>query len=372
MKKVAFITTSSSSVLNFRAELIEALLGKPVEIHVIAPDFDQATKSDLRKMSVIPHDCKFSRTGLNPFDNLLGIVRMYRVLAMVKPDILFCYFAKAVIFGTLVGYLLRVERRVAMIEGLGSMYVDQAVTFKRRLVRKLMNVLYGFSLKRSHATVFLNQQDEADFRRMGLLSGVTVRQLGGIGIDLDKWRPVKGTDRPTTFMLAARMLRQKGVVEFCEAAKLVKEQHPEARFVLLGDVDSNPDSLTPDEINQWVSRGIVEWPGFVDPAVWLKECDVFVLPSYYREGVPRSSQEALAMGLPLITTDNVGCRETVDDGVNGFLVPIQDTRTLAERMIRFIQNPGLAYEMGKRSRRLAEAKFNVKEKVRIQLDILGV
>ena len=283
-----------------------------------------------------------------------------------------CYFAKAVIFGTFVGYLLRSGASCRHDRGAWIDICRLCRYLQTALCTQIDEFLYGFSLGKSHATVFLNQQDEDDFRRMGLLSGVAVYQLGGIGIDLKKWRPVKRTDRPKTFMLAARMLRQKGVVEFCEAAKLVKAEYPEARFVLLGDVDSNPNSLRSEEIREWVSQGVVEWPGFVDPAVWLRDCDVFVLPSYYREGVPRSSQEALAMGLPVITTNNVGCREIVDEGVNGFLVPVRDPQAVAEKMTRFIQDPELGFEMGRQSRRLAEEKFNVEEKVQIQLDILGI
>lgn len=131
-----------------------------------------------------------------------------------------------------------------------------------------------------------------------------------------------------TFLLAARLLREKGIVEYAEAARLVKALHPEARFVLLGGLDPNPGGLGQPEVQSWVTEGLLEWPGHVAVKPWLAQTSVYVLPSYYREGVPRSTQEAMAMGRAVITTHAPGCRETVDDGVNGFLVPVRDVPAL--------------------------------------------
>ncbi|MDC0042593.1 glycosyltransferase [Paracoccaceae bacterium] len=175
---------------------------------------------------------------------------------------------------------------------------------------------------------------------------------------------------PVTFIMSARLLREKGVEVYADAARQVKLLHPSTRFILLGGLDLNPSSLTLDEVNEWVSEGFLEWPGHVSVLEWLAVSSVFVLPSYYREGVPRSSQEALAMGLPIITTDSVGCRETVIDGINGYLVPIKSVDSLVHKMLAFVNNPTLINKMGKCSRQIAESKFSEEEKISMQLDIL--
>jgi len=165
--------------------------------------------------------------------------------------------------------------------------------------------------------------------------------------------------KPVTFILIARMLREKGIYEFVEAARQVRSRYPAVRFLLVGGVDQNPGSLTETELRGWVNEGLVEWPGHVtDVRPWFAQASVFVLPSY-REGVPRCSQEAMAMGRPVITTDSIGCRETVADGVNGFMVPVRDPVSLARAMIRFIESPDLIKIMGREGRRIAEERFDV-------------
>jgi glycosyltransferase involved in cell wall biosynthesis len=160
--------------------------------------------------------------------------------------------------------------------------------------------------------------------------------------------------------MAARLLREKGIVEFAQAAARVKVLHPDARFILLGALDPNPGSLDIDEVNAWVRSGIIEWPGHVNPKPWMAQASVYVLPSY-REGLPRSTLEAMAMGRAIITTDVPGCRETVVEGVNGFLVPKCDVLALADSMLKFFDQPERVVAMGHASRRMAEARFDVKK-----------
>jgi len=166
---------------------------------------------------------------------------------------------------------------------------------------------------------------------------------------------------PMTFILVGRMLRTKGVRDYVDAARIVGARYPTTRFILVGQVDVNPDSITAAELQTWVDEGIVEWTGQVpDVRVWLAQASVFVLPSY-GEGKPRSTLEAMASGLPIITTDCSGCRETVEEGVNGLLVPVHDPKALAEAMIRFVEDPALAKEFGRMSRQIAERRFDIHE-----------
>lgn len=175
-----------------------------------------------------------------------------------------------------------------------------------------------------------------------------------------------------TFLLAARLLREKGIMEYAEAARIIKQKYPGTRFILLGSLDSNPGSLSMGEVKQWVSEGIIEWPGHVqDMSRWMAQASVYVLPSY-REGVPRSTQEAMAMARPVITTDAPGCRETVIDGKNGFLVPVRDAKALADSMERFILQPELIERMGKASRLIAEERFDVHKVNQVILREMGL
>jgi glycosyltransferase involved in cell wall biosynthesis len=173
-------------------------------------------------------------------------------------------------------------------------------------------------------------------------------------------------------MLMARLLREKGIYEYVEAARAVRQQHPHARFLLLGGTDPNPGALTREEVAAWVAEGVVEWLGHVDNVrPWIASTSVYVLPSY-REGKPRSTQEAMAMSRPVITTDAPGCRDTVIEGVNGFLVPVRDSAALADAMMRFIDQPELIPRMGRESRRIAEERFDVHRINRVMLVEMGI
>jgi glycosyltransferase involved in cell wall biosynthesis len=192
--------------------------------------------------------------------------------------------------------------------------------------------------------------------------------LNGIGVDLNCWRPAPPATKPVTFLLAARLLREKGVMVYANAARIIKSNSQTevsrrtVHFILPGSLDTNPVGLSRAEIDAWVAEGILDWPGHVpDVRLWMAKASVFVLPSYYREGVPRSTQEAMAMARPVITTDAPGCRETVIDGKNGFLVPVRNADALAAAMERFILQPELIGRMGQASRRIAEECFDVRE-----------
>ena len=289
----------------------------------LAPNLDEHTSADL---GAKPVDCPMSRTGMNP----------------------------------LAAWWANVPRRIAMIEGLGFVFTPGAgrPSFKRRALKWLVMGLYRMGLSCAHRVVFLNPDDQREFVEAGLLPAPKAFLLGGIGVDLEQWRPVPSVIEPATFVLAARLLREKGIEQYAQAARMVKQQYPHARFILLGGLDDNPGALSRPDVQAWVNEGILEWPGHVPVQPWLAQASVFVLPSY-REGVPASTQEAMAMGRAVITTDAPGCRETVVDHVNGFLVPVRNPHVLAEKMRRFIEQPDLIVSMGEASRRMAEERFDV-------------
>lgn len=371
--RFALITSQAFSLSNFRGPLITALILQGVEVFAIAPDFNEETRASVRLLGAVPVDCSLSRTGMNPLRDIASVWRLASLLRRLKIETSLAYFIKPVIFGNLAAFFARVPKRFCMIEGLGYVFTPPAglEPFKRKILRGVVSLLYKWSLKRADAVFLLNNEDIYDMVRRGLVQPVQVVKLNGIGVDLEDWRPAEAVNQPITFLLAARLLREKGVVEYAEAARMVKSQYPNTRFVLLGGVDPNPGSLNIREVTEWVKEGLLEWPGHVPVKEWLAQTSVYVLPSYYREGVPRSTQEAMAMGRAVITTDAPGCRETVVEGLNGFLVPVRDAVALAAAMIRFVEQPELIETMGKASRVLAEERFDVHKVNALMLSAMG-
>lgn len=366
MTRVALITSGARTVPNFRGTLIEELVARGAQVLALAPDWEDDTRAATRALGAEPVDISLARTGMNPVRDASDTARMAALLRRQKPDAILTYFAKPNTYGMLAGWMAGVKRRVAMVEGLGFAFESSELAgAKARLVSAGAKLLYRMAFSRADKVLFLNSEDEAVFRGAGLVAADKIVRFGGIGVDLDAFASVAPVLEPPTFLLMARLLRGKGILEFAEAAAQVKARHPHARFVVLGDVDANPDSLRREEMEPWVKRGVIEWPGHVsDVRERLAAASVFVLPAWCREGLPRSTQEAAAMAKPVITTDVVGCRDTVVDGVNGFMIPGRDVTALAGAMTRFVEEPGLIASMGAASRRLAEERWDGRAKSR--------
>ncbi|MDH7597613.1 MAG: glycosyltransferase family 4 protein [Methanothrix sp.] len=373
--RICLIGNQAFSLVNFRGPLIADMVAAGHRVMALAPDYDESTRSAVRALGAEPVSFSLSRTGMNPLSDLLDMLRLAFLLRRLKPDLTLGYAIKPVIYGTIAAWLAGVPRRFAMIEGLGYVFTppEGREPLKRRVLRHVVEQLYRAALSRAARVIFLNRDDVQEFLSRGLVSSDKAFLLGGIGVDLDEWKPAPPVKHPVTFLLAARLLREKGIVEYAEAARLVRSRYPDTRFILLGGLDTNPGGLRRDEIEAWVSEGILEWPGHVpDVRPWLAQASVFVLPSYYREGVPRSTQEAMAMARPVITTDAPGCRETVFEGKNGFLVPPRDVGALAEAMERFVLEPELIGRMGEASRRIAEERFDVRIINKRMMEAMGL
>ena len=372
--RVAIVGNQAFSLVNFRGPLIRAMVERGHTVLALSPEYDKETRAAIGAMGAEPVDYSLSRTGLNPFRDFFDFLRLFFLLRKIKPDITLAYAIKPVIYGTIAAWLAGVPRRFAMIEGLGYAFIqtEEKEGLKRKLLRRLAQFLYRLALPRAMKVFFLNRDDLEEFVSLGLVPKEKAFLLGPIGVDLDQFQAVPPVKDPITFTLAARLLREKGILEFVEAAKRIKAKYSKVRFLLLGGLDTNPGAISREEVESWVKEGIVEWPGHVrDVRPYLAQTSVFVLPSY-REGVPRSIQEAMAMGRPVITTDAPGCRDTVMDGVNGFLVPVRDVDALTKAMERFIKEPELIERMGKESRRMAEERFDVHRINQVLLREMGL
>ena len=361
-KTIALIAHHAGSLLNFRGDWIRGLCDSGARVLCLAPDYLDEDRAAVRRLGAEPIDYGLQRTGMNPVRDLRDAWALVRLLRRLRPEVTFAFSTKPVIYGSLAAWAARVPRRLAMIEGVGFVFTDggRPLGWKRRMLRRVVGGLYRLALSRAHRVIFLNPDDRREFVERGLAPADRAVVLGGIGVDLDAWASSPPVREPVTFLLVARLLREKGIVEYVTAAREVRGRHPGVRFLLLGGLDSNPGGLGRAEVQSWVDEGILEWPGHVEVRPWMARASVFVLPSW-REGVPRSTQEAMAMGRPVITTDAPGCRETIEDGVNGYRVPVRDAQALAQAMLRFVRDPDLIESMGAASRRLAEDRYDVRQ-----------
>lgn len=360
-KKIAIIGTTAASMYCFRAGLIRELVADGVEVYAFSLDYTSDSRQKIESLGAVAIDYDFSRTGLNPVSDIRCTFSLIRTLKHLAPDVVFSFFSKPVVFGTLAAKLAGVRRRVGMLEGLGYSFVDQPypISVKTKLVKKTQVCLYRLSFLFLDRLIFLNPDDPVDLLSKYKLKVKHISILGGIGVNLQEFPYSAPSLEPIRFVFSGRLLAEKGVREFIEAAKIVKKKFSAAEFVMLGAVDEeNPGSLKQNELDLLISKDIVVWPGHVeDVRVWLSTSSVFVLPSY-REGIPLSTQEALAIGRPVITTDVPGCRETVIDGVNGYLIPPWSAESLANRMLRFIESPELIRKMSAESYSLARECFD--------------
>ena len=373
VKRVAIVGSQAFAAVNFRGPLIADLVARGHEVFALAPDFDETTERKIRALGATPVAFSLERTGFNPFVDIRAVIGLWRIFRSLEPDVVLCYFIKSVIYGLIASRLAGVERRIALIEGAGYTFSEAAETSpRRRILRWLVSALYRAALRFADRVFVLNRDDEALFVNTRMARANQLQVLPGIGIDLDHFKAMPSFSTPVTFCLMARLIEEKGVRIYADAAAEIKDVHPQTRFLLLGEVDESRGAVPRADLDRWVTQGVLEWPGKIDDVrEYLAVSSVFVLPSYYREGLPRSILEAMAMGRPVITTDNPGCRDAVSDGVEGLVVPVRDARALAHAMKRFIRQPDLIASMGQSARRTAEARYDLKHINNIFLESMG-
>ncbi|MCQ4346597.1 glycosyltransferase family 4 protein [Pseudomonas stutzeri] len=369
------IASFAESLLGFRGPLLDALLAHGLIVHVAAPDLpvDSPTRQILEGRGIRVHDIPLRRTGTNPLDDAATLLVLWQLMRRIRPNFVLGYTIKPVIYGSMAALLAHVPQRFALVTGLGYVFQPDAATRAGHLsLRSVVQPLYALALRCTHKVFLQNPDDQALFRRLGILPPtVPSCVVNGSGVDVAEYQVVPLPATPH-FLLIARLLGAKGVREYAAAAGRVRARHPEATFSLVGWIDDNPDAIDRHELEAWVADGTLDYLGRLDdvrPAI--AACSVYVLPSYH-EGTPRTVLEAMAMGRAIITTDAPGCRETVVDGDNGFLVPVRAVDALEAAMLRFIERPGLAAEMGSRSRRVAEEKYDVHRVNAVMLQEMGI
>lgn len=371
MAKVCIVASYAPSLANFRGDLIRRMLGKGHSVTALAPDHDAAARVRELGCRFVPFPLE--RTGLDLSADRRSLQTLKEVFAGERPDVVLSYTLKPNIYASLAAAAVGVPGIYSLITGLGFAFSGR--TPKQRLLRTGISLLLRRSLRSNSAVMFQNHDDQRLFRKKRI-TAPTQRTVvvPGSGVNLEHFAVSEPVAAPCRFLLIARLVREKGVYEYVHAAREHRERHPEAEFHLLGRIDSNPGAITREELDRWVDEGLIRYHGYQsDVRPFLEQhCSVYVLPSMYREGVPRSILEALAVGRAVLTTDAPGCRETVREDVNGFLVAPGDAEALKERMEYCITHPEQVQRMGRESRRLAEERFNVHKVNATMLETMGL
>jgi glycosyltransferase involved in cell wall biosynthesis len=366
------VVTTYSAPGNMRRELLEAVAARGHQVTLVSPEPSANMQGPLAELGASYREWPVNRTGIDPAEDLRSARHLLAILRAEHPDVVLVYQIKAVLIAPLAAKLARVKHVVTLVNGLGAVFDEHG--FGRTWKAKVARLAYGLSLRFVDEIVFQNADDPELLRSSGLLSAhARWRVVPGTGVDLAKLSPQPPHLGPPTFTLISRLLVSKGIRELVAAGRIVRARFPEVRIRLVGQLEGegHPDGVRRAELDGWIAEGLVEYTGFSDDiAGQLAATTVFVLPSYYREGVPRTNLEALAVARPIVTTDWVGCRDTVEEGINGFLVAPKDPAALAERMERYLRDPSLVARHGRASRALAERRFDMRNVNDLMLDAL--
>ena len=368
-KKIILLSGSGDTVAWFRLDFLNEFLLRSYKVYVLAPDIRDDLKPELINMGIEFIEIKLERKGFSVLNLISSVFELIRLFKEIQPNIIFSYTHKAILSGSLAAKISGFSNTFAMVTGTGHVFDNQ--TKKEKVIKLIGSLALRIALRFNKLVFFQNPDDQALFLKNNIVLSQKTKLVNGSGVNLDKFSVSPLPSEPV-FLCMARLIKSKGLEEFARAAKRVKKLYPEARFILYGYPDEHPDSIDENEIiSNWLNDFGVEYFGYAEnPIDAIKECSVFVLLSY-KEGTPRVVLEAMAMGRPIITTDAPGCRETVKNGVNGFLVPKFDDLEAANAMTKLL-SAELRREMGEESRKFCESKFNVLDVNNTLLSDMGV
>ncbi len=354
--RILIVSPKNKTVFNFRGELIKSMIARGHSVVVTGPnkDFvDDILALGVKKFIEIP----LVKDNTSVSGDLQFFRKLCKVMKDERPDLVFSYTIKPVVYGSIAAGRAGVKRIYAMVTGLGRVYTSDSL--KAKAVRQITKTLYKQAFRQCKRVIFQNGDDIRELVSANYLPEEKTALVNGSGVDMERFRRSELPEQPV-FLMVGRVIKEKGVMEFCEAARKLKAKVPEARCILLGAFDQSIGALKPEDIQPYIDDGSIEFPGEVkDPVAFYCGCSVFVLPSYYREGLPRTILEAMSCGRPVVTTDWPGCREPVLDGKNGFLVPVQNADALAEKMILLAEDRGLRERMGEAAWMYCREKYAV-------------
>lgn len=354
--KVMVLSSFTTSLFWFRIDMMKSFRDAGYEVVAVGDGAAAEWSEKFSRLGIAYRQIPVQRNGTNPFSDFKTLSALYKLLKEEKPDKIFSYQAKTVIYGGIAARLLGIREVYPLIAGVGSIFLGGG--FKKKLVRTILVAEYKMGLKKAKHVFFQNRDDLAVFTDRGIVDAQKVVMLHGSGVNLEKFPPAALPEKPG-FLCISRLIRDKGVVEYLEAARMLHSRHPQVRCVLVGPFDTNPSAIKPEELQPYIDDGSVEYAGEQKNVYpYLQSCTAYVLPSYH-EGTPKTVLEAMATGRSVITTDAPGCRETVTDGVNGYLVPVKDVSAIVEAMEKVLADSAKTAEMAKTARCIAEEKYDV-------------
>lgn len=356
--KVVVLSSHTSSLFWFRMDMMREFVSNGYSVVAIGPDCEQDWVAKFSEYGIEYCSVPVERNGLNPYKYFKTYRAIKKTIKKIRPDKIFLYQAKTIVYGTLAAKQNNIKQIYILIAGLGSIFKGNGVI--NSIIRKILICQYRSACNASKKVLFQNKDDRNYFFEKKIVKREKTAVINGSGVNLDHFHEVNLPIK-TVFLYIGRLIKDKGILEYLEACKSIKQKYPEVRCMLVGPFDTNPSALQKSELNNYTQNGIVEYYGEqTDVRPYIKRCSVFVLPSYH-EGTPKAVLEAMAMGRAIITSDAPGCRETVIDNKNGFLVPVKNILILIEKMSFFVENPELAKAMGKESLKYVEQKYDVKK-----------
>ena len=327
--KILVVSPKNKTVFNFRGDLIKDMIAKGNEVYVTGPNKDYI--EDIMSLGVKEFiEIPLIKDNTSVTGDFAYLKKLKSVMKKVQPELVFAYTIKPVIYGSIAAKSCGIRKIYPMVTGLGRVYASESL--KTKAVRIITKVLYQTAFKACNKVIFQNPDDVEEFVSGNYLPENKCVVVNGSGVNMERFYRSSFPEKPV-FLMVSRIIKEKGVLDFAKAARAVKKKVPDARFIILGGYDKSIGALKEEDIKEYIDDGSIELPGEVkDPVSFYSQSSVFVLPSYYREGLPRTILEGMSCGRPIITTDWTGCREPIEDGVNGFLIPIKNPKELAKKM----------------------------------------
>ncbi|MEB3767355.1 glycosyltransferase family 4 protein [Acinetobacter sp. MD2] len=366
--KFCIISNDLHSVRNFRGDLLNEIAAQGYAVHILAPNIADFPKDQahFQKLGFQLHAFSMQKMGTNPIADTKTILDLYRILKQIQPQKVLSYTIKPVMYGSIAAYFAKVPERYLLLSGLGFAFQQENREGGFKYIKRIFDQVFHFALSKASRVIFQNPDDLALIQSLGHLNNIPTAVVNGSGVDVEKFAVVplildEQQQPKPIFLMVARLLKDKGILEYIAAARQVKQQYPAAEFHLVGFIDANPKAISQAELDAWIAEGVIHYWGKLDDVrVVIEQANIFVLPSY-REGIPRSVLEAMSMGRAIITTNAPGCKETVVEGHNGLKVPIEDVNGLVRAMQALIAKPSKITTMATASRQIILDKYDVKK-----------
>lgn len=354
--KILVISPKNKTVFNFRGDLIKDMISNGNKVYVTGPDREFV--NDIMSLGVSEFiEIPLIKDNTSIAGDFLYLKNLRKTMKRIEPDLVFEYTIKPVIYGSLAAKSCGIKKIYPMVTGLGRVYASESL--KTKIVRKIAKTLYQIAFKGCDKVIFQNGDDVREFVDGHYLPASKCVIVNGSGVNMDRFYRSDIPEKPV-FLMVSRIIKEKGVLDFARAARAVKKKVPKARFIVLGGYDNSIGALNETDIKEYIDDGSIELPGEVkDPISFYSRSSVFVLPSYYREGLPRTILEGMACGRPIITTDWTGCREPVVNEVNGYLVPIKNPKELSKKMYRLAVDRDKVLEMSDAAYKICQEKYEV-------------